>query len=157
MNFDPCNRSLKIWKSIRTSTPEMGAHLGVWGFIPLHFPTLLGAWDVTLGLPSWPAPLQALALVVSPRLGLRHITMFKFERTFIELLLIWCTFLSLVLRFLEIVILVIEAMLFNFKLRDIDFLHCIHQILLFLLVDSMISEKQNYVFFSLHYCRLHML
>jgi hypothetical protein len=27
---------------------------------------------VTLGLPSWPSPLQALALVASPRLGLQH-------------------------------------------------------------------------------------
>jgi hypothetical protein len=27
---------------------------------------------MTPGLPSWPATLQVLALVVSPRLGLRH-------------------------------------------------------------------------------------
>jgi len=27
---------------------------------------------VTLGLPFWPAPLQAFALVASPRLGLRQ-------------------------------------------------------------------------------------
>jgi hypothetical protein len=32
---------------------------------------LLEACDVTLGLPFWPATLQALALVVSSRLGLR--------------------------------------------------------------------------------------
>ncbi len=72
IGFDPCNCSLKIWESIRTRTPKVGAHLGVWRFIPSHSPTLLGTWDVTPGLPSWPTPLQALALVTSPRLGLRH-------------------------------------------------------------------------------------
>jgi hypothetical protein len=50
----------------------MGAHLGVWRFIPSHSPTFPGAWDLTPGLTSWPTPLQALALVASPRLGLRH-------------------------------------------------------------------------------------
>jgi hypothetical protein len=34
MNFFPCNFSLKIWKSIKIPTPKVGAHLGVWGFIP---------------------------------------------------------------------------------------------------------------------------
>jgi len=43
MSFDPCNRPLKIWKSIRTPTPKVGAHLGGWGFIPSHFPTFSGA------------------------------------------------------------------------------------------------------------------
>jgi hypothetical protein len=70
MGFDPCNFSLKIWKSIGTLTPKVEAPLGVWGFIPSHFPTLPEACDMTPGLPSWPATLQALALVVSPRLGL---------------------------------------------------------------------------------------
>jgi len=41
MNFDPCNHPLKIWKSIGTPTPKVGAHLGVWKFIFSHFPTLL--------------------------------------------------------------------------------------------------------------------
>jgi hypothetical protein len=39
MGFDPYNRSLKIWDSIRTPIPKVGAHLGVWGFIPSHIPT----------------------------------------------------------------------------------------------------------------------
>ncbi len=43
MNFDPYNRLLKIWESIGTPTPKVGVHLGVWGFIPSHSPTLLGA------------------------------------------------------------------------------------------------------------------
>jgi len=30
------------------------------------------AWDVTPGLPSWPATLRALALIASPKLGLRQ-------------------------------------------------------------------------------------
>ncbi len=47
MNFDPCNYLLKIRESIGTSTPKMGAHLGVWGFIRSHFPALPRAWNVT--------------------------------------------------------------------------------------------------------------
>jgi hypothetical protein len=74
MGFDPYNHSLKIWESIGTPIPKMRAHLGVWGFIPSHFPTFMGAWDVTPRLPSWPAPLQALALVANLRLGLWHKT-----------------------------------------------------------------------------------
>jgi hypothetical protein len=73
MSFDPCNRPLKIWESIETPTPKVGAHLGVWRFIPSHFPTLLARWNVTPRLHSWPTPLQALALVASPWLRLKHI------------------------------------------------------------------------------------
>jgi len=68
MNFDPCNYSLKIQKSIGTPTPKVGAHLGMCGFIPSHLPTLLGAWNVTIELHFRPTPLQTFALVVSPRL-----------------------------------------------------------------------------------------
>jgi hypothetical protein len=70
MGFDPYNYPLKIQKSIETPIPKVGAHLGVCEFIPSHSPTFLGAWNVTLGLHSWPAPLKALALVASPMLGL---------------------------------------------------------------------------------------
>jgi hypothetical protein len=73
MGFDPCDFSLKIQDSIGTPTPKVGVHLGVWGFILSHFPTFSGAWNVTSGLHTWPAPLQALVLVMSPRQGLRHI------------------------------------------------------------------------------------
>jgi len=40
LNFDPYNRSLKIWESIGSPTPKVEAPLGVWGFIPSHFPSL---------------------------------------------------------------------------------------------------------------------
>jgi hypothetical protein len=74
MGFDSWNYSLKIGDSIETPIPKVGTHLGVWGFIPWHFPTFPGVKDVIPKLPSWPAPLQALAaLVASPRLGLRHL------------------------------------------------------------------------------------
>ncbi len=73
MGFNPCNHSLKIWESIRTPTPKVGAHLGVWRFIPSHSPTLPGAWNVIPRLHSWPTSSQALALVTSLRLGLWHI------------------------------------------------------------------------------------
>jgi hypothetical protein len=42
IGFDPCNCSLKIRESIRTPTPKVGVHLGVWGFILSHSPALLG-------------------------------------------------------------------------------------------------------------------
>jgi hypothetical protein len=71
MGFYPCNHSLKIWESIRTLTPKVGAQLGVWRFIPSHSFTLPRAWDVTPRLPSLPAPLQAFTLVTSLRLRLR--------------------------------------------------------------------------------------
>ncbi len=57
----------------RDSNSQVGAHLGVWGFIPLHPPTLLGACNVTHGFHFWPAPLQALTLVASPRLRLQQL------------------------------------------------------------------------------------
>ncbi len=50
-------------------------------FIPSHSPTLPWAWDVTPKLPSWPALLQALTLVASPRLGLWHYTCTNFPLT----------------------------------------------------------------------------
>ncbi len=72
MGFDLCNCFLKIRESIRTPIPKMRTHLGVWVFIPSHFLTLPGAWDVIPRLPSWLALLQALALVASPRLKLQY-------------------------------------------------------------------------------------
>jgi hypothetical protein len=41
MGFDPCNYSLKIQES-RILTPKVKAPLGVWRFIPSHFPSLPG-------------------------------------------------------------------------------------------------------------------
>jgi len=70
MNFDPCNCPLKILESIETLIPKVGTRLGVCGFIPSHSPPLSKAWNVTPKLHSWPLPLQALILVVSPRLRL---------------------------------------------------------------------------------------
>jgi hypothetical protein len=62
---------LRTQCKVATLTPKVGVHLGVWRFNPSHSPTLPGAWDVTSELPSWLAPLQALALVASSKLGLR--------------------------------------------------------------------------------------
>ncbi len=65
-------------------TPKVGTHLGVWGFIPSHFLKLPGAWNVTPKLHSWAEPLKALALVVSPRLGLRQVghNLWRFQAHF---------------------------------------------------------------------------
>ncbi len=70
IRFDLYNHLLNIRKSIKTLTFKVGAHLGVCGFIPSHFPTLLGTWNVTSRFHYWPAPLQALALVESLKLRL---------------------------------------------------------------------------------------
>jgi hypothetical protein len=74
MCFGPCNHFLKIRGFIETPSPKVGVHLGVWRFNSHTFHTLnlLGAWNVISGFHSWHAPLKALALVASPRLGLRH-------------------------------------------------------------------------------------
>jgi hypothetical protein len=64
----PYNCSLKIWKLIGTPTPKMG----MCEFIPSQPPTLPRAWNVTPRFHSQLAPLQALALVMSPRLGSQH-------------------------------------------------------------------------------------
>jgi hypothetical protein len=74
MNFDLCDCPIKIWKSIGTSTPKVRAPLAMCEFIFSHFPTLLGAWNVTPKLHSWPALSQALSLVTNPRLGLQQST-----------------------------------------------------------------------------------
>ncbi len=39
MNFDPYNCPLKIWESIETLTPKMGAHLGMWSSFSHTFHT----------------------------------------------------------------------------------------------------------------------
>ncbi len=57
MSFDHDNRPLKIQKSTGTPTPKVGVHLGMWGFIPSHSLTLLGAWNVILRLHFWLTPL----------------------------------------------------------------------------------------------------
>jgi hypothetical protein len=75
ISFDPWNSPLKIQKSVGIPIPKVGTHLGVYGFIPSQFPTFPGTWNVTLGLHSSSTPLQALALVASPRLGLQHLTL----------------------------------------------------------------------------------
>jgi len=44
MNLDLSNFSLKIWGSLGTPIPKMGAHLGVCGLIPSHFLELPKVW-----------------------------------------------------------------------------------------------------------------
>ncbi len=72
MGFDPYSCSVNIREFIGTPTPKVGVPLGVGGFVPSHSLALPGACGMIPRLPSWPTTLQALALVVSPKLGLRH-------------------------------------------------------------------------------------
>jgi hypothetical protein len=72
LGFNPWNLSLNIRESTETPTPKVGVPLGMWGSIPSQFFTLLGACSMIPRLPSWPATLQALALVASPRLMLQQ-------------------------------------------------------------------------------------
>jgi hypothetical protein len=58
MNFDPSNRSLKIWDSIRTLTPKVRVHLGVCGFIPLHSRDC--ECDSHVAFPAWTFPCPCL-------------------------------------------------------------------------------------------------
>jgi len=76
MNFDPV---IIFWKFRSPSTPtsKVRTHLGVCGSIPSHFPTFPRAWNVTFRLHSQLTPSQALALVASPKLGLRHFPLLK--------------------------------------------------------------------------------
>jgi hypothetical protein len=67
LHFNPYNRPLKIEESIGTSSLKVGVTLGMWGFIPSHFPTLMGTCGVTHRLPSWPVTLQALCLGREPK------------------------------------------------------------------------------------------
>jgi hypothetical protein len=80
MSFDPFNCFLKIQKSIGTPIPKVGAHLGVCGFIPSHSPTL-GNMNYDPRLHFWPAPLQAIALVMSLRLRLWQVISLKCTKT----------------------------------------------------------------------------
>jgi hypothetical protein len=106
LRFDSCNRSLKFQESTRTPLPKMGVALGVWGFTPSYSLTLSNTpgsmWCDSRAsscfnsrASSWPALLQCLcldsrasfllarnlttplALVASPKLGLRHIRSLK--------------------------------------------------------------------------------
>jgi hypothetical protein len=65
MGFDPCNCALKIRESTGILTPKVGVPLGVWRSIPSHSLAFSG---FSFG----PQPCNPLALVVSPRLGLRQ-------------------------------------------------------------------------------------
>jgi hypothetical protein len=72
MGCDPWNCALKIWKSIWDSNFHNGSSLESVRVHSFTLFTLPGTCDVIPTSPSWPATLQPLALIVSPRLGLRH-------------------------------------------------------------------------------------
>jgi hypothetical protein len=72
MGFDPCNCTLKIWKFIWDSNSQHESSLGSVRVRSLTLFALPGACEMLPESPSWPATLQPLALVASPRLGLRQ-------------------------------------------------------------------------------------
>jgi len=87
MNFDSYNRLLKVQKSIGTLTPKVGIHLGVWGFIPSHIPTLMGAWNVTPGLHSWPTSFATTCLHHKLKVKVAtHVTFLHFKRSMSSLI-----------------------------------------------------------------------
>jgi hypothetical protein len=71
-SFDPCNYALKIRESFRDSNSQHGSSFVSVRVHSLTLFALPGACEVTPESPSWPATLQPLALVASPRLGLRQ-------------------------------------------------------------------------------------
>jgi hypothetical protein len=64
MGFNPCNRFLKIWKSIGTPTPKVGTHLGVWGFVPSHS---LHSREHAMWIPGFPD--RDLVKMMNPYVG----------------------------------------------------------------------------------------
>ncbi len=71
MSFDAYNHALKIQESFWDFNSQHGSSLGSVRVHSLTLFALPGACDVTHGSFFWPATLQPLALVASPRLGLR--------------------------------------------------------------------------------------
>jgi hypothetical protein len=71
-SFDPYKCALMIRESFRDSNSHVGNSLGSGRVHALTFFALPGACEVTPGSSSWPAIFQPLALVASPRLGLRQ-------------------------------------------------------------------------------------
>ncbi len=72
LSFDPWNCSLKFREFTWTPSPKVRVALGMWGFTPSQFSTLPGVCDVAPGPSLGPHPCNPLALVASPKLGLRH-------------------------------------------------------------------------------------
>ncbi len=67
--------AIALWRfgsPFGTPTPNMGVHLGVWRFIPSHSLHSRKLWNAPGSL-TGPVTLQPLALVASPRLGLRQV------------------------------------------------------------------------------------
>jgi hypothetical protein len=77
--FHLCNHFLNIWESTGTPIPNMGVHLGMWGFFPSHSFALSRHENVTPGLSLGSHPYKPFALVVSSRLGSRHYNYKKFR------------------------------------------------------------------------------
>jgi hypothetical protein len=67
MSFDPCDCTLKIWKSFGTPTPNMGVPLEVWGFMPSHSLHSQEHVKWLSGVPSWPTTLQPPCLGHEPK------------------------------------------------------------------------------------------
>jgi hypothetical protein len=84
LRFDLWNCPLKIWESIKTPTPKVEPFGGVrvHSLTPSHTPRSM-LCDSHLS--SWPATLQTLVLVVSPRLRLRQPYLYYAE--FVQLLI----------------------------------------------------------------------
>jgi len=69
LGFDLRNHSLNIWESTATPIPNMGVHLGVWGFFPSHSFALSRHENATPELSLGSHPCKSFALVTSPKLG----------------------------------------------------------------------------------------
>jgi hypothetical protein len=67
LGFDPCNCSLKIWDSNSQSGSSLGS-VSIYSLTLSYTPRSMSDSQSSF----WPAPLQALTLVASPRLRLRQ-------------------------------------------------------------------------------------
>jgi hypothetical protein len=84
MNFDLSNRSKKIWKSIGTPIPKVGAHLRECGLIPSHSPHTPKSVNVTFRLHSLPAPFHAPYVGREPKA--KVMIMLLWQKNFCKLL-----------------------------------------------------------------------
>jgi hypothetical protein len=67
MGFDPCNLALKIWESFWDSNSQHRSSLRSARVHSLTLFALLGACEMTLGSPFWPATLQPPCLGHEPK------------------------------------------------------------------------------------------
>ncbi len=101
MCFDPCNHSMKIWKSIGILTPKVGVNLGMWRFIPslsytpenMRCDTRASFLAHTLTSPCLghkPKARVVTLFVIKVGYGFKYIVVASIEKLWFDFSLSWC-------------------------------------------------------------------